>query len=237
VIGNTFPDAEALALAAAGWFSHVLAASDGRVAVALSGGSTPKRMYELLGAEPLRQVVPWERVHLFWGDERFVPESNPRSNQRMVREAMLDHVPIPPGNVHALPTGEGLTAEQAAAEYARTLAQFYGSDQLDPARPLFEIVLLGLGTNGHTASLFPGETALDERERWAVAVAPPGEPVRVTLTYPPLESTRYAAFLIAGAEKRPMLERLRAGDESIPAGRYAPKGELLLFADRAASGA
>lgn len=235
MIGNVFPDAEALAQAAAGWFARTLAASEGRVAVALSGGSTPKRMYEILGAEPLRQVVPWERVELFWGDERFVPESDPRSNQRMVREAMLDHVSIPPGNVHPLPT-DGLTAEQAADAYAKALAAFYGGGALDPARPLFEIVLLGLGTNGHTASLFPGQPALDERERWAAAVAPPGEPVRVTLTYPPLESTRHAAFLVAGAEKRPMLERLRAGDESIPAGRYAPKGELLLFADRAASG-
>jgi len=235
MIGNTFPDADALAQAAAAWFARTLAASEGRVAVALSGGSTPKRMYEILGAAPLREVVPWDRVHVFWGDERFVPESDLRSNQRMVRDAMLDNVPIPPGNVHALPT-EGLTAEQAAAEYARALAGFYGADTLDPAQPLFEIVLLGLGTNGHTASLFPGEAALDERERWAVAVAPPGEPVRVTLTYPPLESTRHAAFLVAGAEKRPMLERLRARDESIPAGRYAPKGELLLFADREASG-
>ena len=235
MIGNVFPDAEALAQAAAAWFARTLAASEGNVAVALSGGSTPKRMYEILGAEPLREVVPWRRVHLFWGDERFVAQDDPRSNYRMTNVALLDHVPIPPGNVHPLPT-EGLAAEQAAAEYAKMLADYHGSPTLDPARPLFEIVLLGLGTNGHTASLFPGEPVLDDREHWAAAVAPPGEPVRVTLTYPALESTRYAAFLVAGAEKRPMLERLRAGDESIPAGRYAPKGELLLFADRAASG-
>ncbi len=235
MIGNVFPDAEALAQAAAAWFARTLAASEGEVAVALSGGSTPKRMYEILGAEPLREVVPWKRVHLFWGDERFVPESDKRSNQRMVREALLDHVPIPPGNVHPLPT-EGLTAEEAAAEYAKMLADQHGSATLDPTRPLFEIVLLGLGTNGHTASLFPGQPALDERERWAVAVAPPGEPVRVTLTYPALESTHHAAFLVAGTEKAPMLARLRSGDAEIPAGRYEPKGELLLFADRAASG-
>ncbi len=235
MIGNVFPDAEALAQAAAAWFARTLAAKNDYVAVALSGGSTPKRMYEILGMDPLREVVPWRRVHLFWGDERFVPDNDPRSNQLMTREALLDHVPIPPKNVHGLPT-EGLTAEQAANRYAEALAEFYGSETLDPARPLFEIVLLGLGTNGHTASLFPGEPVLDDREHWAAAVAPPGEPVRVTLTYPALESTRYAAFLVAGAEKRPMLERLRAGDESIPAGRYAPKGELLLFADRAASG-
>ena len=237
MIGNVFPDAEALAQAAAAWFARTLAAATAktRVAVALSGGSTPKRMYEILATEPLRAVVPWQRIHLFWGDERFVPESDPRSNYRMTKEALLDHVPIPPGNIFPLPT-KGLTAEQAAAEYAKMLADNHGSLTLDPAWPLFEIVLLGLGTNGHTASLFPGEPVLDEREHWAAAVAPPGEPVRVTLTYPALESTRYAAFLVAGAEKRPMLERLRAGDEGIPAGRYAPKGELLLFADRAASG-
>jgi 6-phosphogluconolactonase len=235
MIGNVFPDAEALAQAAAAWFARTLAATQGPVAVALSGGSTPKRLYEILAQDPLREVVPWERVHLFWGDERFVPQDDPRSNYRMTREAMLDHVPIPPGNVHPLPTAN-LSAEQAAAQYAEALARQYGAATLDPARPLFEIVLLGLGTNGHTASLFPDQPALDERERWAVSVAPPGEPVRVTLTYPALESTRRAAFLVAGAEKHPMLERLRAGDETIPAGRYQPRGELLLFADQAASG-
>jgi 6-phosphogluconolactonase len=234
MIGNVFPDAETLAQSAAAWFARTLAATEGQVAVALSGGSTPKRLYEILAQDPLREVVPWQRVHLFWGDERFVPQDDPRSNYRMTREAMLDHVPIPPGNVHPLPT-ENLSAEQAAAQYAEALASQHGSATLDPARPLFEIVLLGLGTNGHTASLFPDEPALDERERWAVPVAPPGEPVRVTLTYPALESTRHAAFLVAGAEKHPMLERLRAGDETIPAGRYQPKGELLLFADQAAS--
>lgn len=235
MIGNVFPDADALAQAAAAWFARTLAAADGRVAVALSGGSTPKRMYEILATDPLRGVVPWERVHLFWGDERFVPQDDPRSNYRMTREALLDHVPIPPGNVHPLPT-EGLDAQQAADRYAQALAVFYGAETLAPARHLFEIVLLGLGTNGHTASLFPGEAVLDERERWAAPVSPPGEPVRVTLTYPALESARHAAFLVAGADKHPMLERLRAGDETIPAGRYQTKGELLLFADRAASG-
>ena len=104
MIGNVFPDAEALAQAAAAWFARTLAATEGEVAVALSGGSTPKRLYEILAQDPLREVVPWRRVHLFWGDERFVPQDDPRSNYRMTREAMLDHVPIPPGNVHPLPT-------------------------------------------------------------------------------------------------------------------------------------
>ncbi len=235
MIGTVADDPEALARAAAAWFARTLAASEGSVAVALSGGSTPKRLYEILAEEPLRSVVPWERVHFFLGDERFVPESDLRSNMRMIRTAMLDRVSVPPGNVHALPT-DGVTVEQAAAQYEAALRSFYGDAALDPARALFEIVLLGLGTNGHTASLFPGEPVLEERTRWVAPVAPPGEPVRVTMTYPALQSAHYAAFLVAGAEKAPMLARLRAGDADIPAGRYEPRGELLLFADRAASG-
>ena len=234
MIGNVFPDAEALAQSAAAWFARTLAAAEGQVAVALSGGSTPKRLYEILAQDPLREVVPWQRVHLFWGDERFVPQDDPRSNYRMTRDPRPDPGPTPPANAPPRPP-DTLAPAPAAARYAEALASQHGSATLDPARPLFEIVLLGLGTNGHTASLFPGEPALDERERWAVPVAPPGEPVRVTLTYPALESTRHAAFLVAGAEKHTMLERLRAGDETIPAGRYQPKGELLLFADQAAS--
>ena len=163
--------------------------------------------------------VPWDRVHWFWGDERFVPPDDSRSNYRMTREAMLDHAPVPPSHVHPVPT-EGMTPEQAAAAYERELQAFHGSASLDD-KPLFEIVLLGLGTNGHFASLFPDTPALTERTAWAVAVTPAGEPTRITLTYPALESCRHAAFLVAGADKRDVLKQVRAR-RSEPAGHALP---------------
>ena len=227
--------ADTLATAVAEWLLSVVNATTGPVAVSLSGGSTPKRLYELLATPAFRDRMPWARLHLFFGDERFVPAGDARSNHRMVTEAMLSKVPIPPGNVHAVPT-EGLSPEAAAEAYAADLAGFYGATTLDPGRPLFAVTLLGLGTNGHTASLFPGEAVLDERTRWVAPVSPPGEPTRITMTYPALDSSAETAFLVAGADKAEMLNRLRANDTSIPAGRIHPVGNLHIFADRAAAG-
>jgi 6-phosphogluconolactonase len=226
--------ADDLAQRAAEWMIAGLNGASGPVAAALSGGSTPKRLYELLVTESFIRRVPWERVHWFWGDERFVPPDDPRSNYRMTMEAMLAHAPVPEGHVHPVPT-VGLSPEAAARTYAEELERFHGSSRLDDG-PLFQVVLLGLGTNGHTASLFPGTPALDERKAWAVAVTPEGEPTRITLTYPPLESCRHAAFLVAGADKRDVLRRVRAGDASLPAARYRPAGELRWLADAAAEG-
>ena len=228
------PDPAALAAHAADWLADTLGALPGRVAVALSGGSTPKAMYELLAQPPLLARMPWDRVHWFWGDERFVPHADAKSNFRMVREAMLRHVPVPPGNIHPMQT-EGMTAEDAAALYEGDLQRFYGAQVLQE-RPLFDVVLLGLGTNGHTASLFPGTPALDERDAWAAAVAPEGEPTRITLTYPALEACRHAVFLVAGADKKDVLAQVRAGGADLPAARYKPQGELHWFTDRAAAG-
>jgi len=217
-----------LARAAAEWMVHCLGEGSGPVAVALSGGSTPKRLYELLVTETFIRRVPWSRVHWFWGDERFVPRDDERSNYRMTMRAMLDHAPVPDGHIHPVPT-ESVSPEESASVYEAELRRFHGSGRLED--PLFQVVLLGLGTNGHTASLFPGTPALDERTAWAVAVTPEGEPTRITLTYPALESCRHAAFLVAGAEKRDVLARVRAGDTTLPAARYRPRGELRWFAD------
>jgi 6-phosphogluconolactonase len=173
-------------------------------------------------------------VHWFWGDERFVAPDDARSNYRMAADAMLRHAPVPNGHIHPVPT-EGLSPEDAARAYQGELQRFHGSPRLDDA-PLFQVVLLGLGTNGHTASLFPGTPALDERTAWAAAVTPEGEPTRITLTYPALESCRHAAFLVAGADKRDVLARVRAGDQSLPAARYRPQGELRWFTDAGAEG-
>ena len=228
-------DPAALAAHAAGWLADTLAALPGRLAVALSGGSTPKAMYEVLAKPPLAARLPWDRVHWFWGDERFVPHGDAKSNFRMAREAMLSHVPAPPDNIHPVPT-EGMTAEDAAGLYEAELQRFYGARVLQPSRPLFDVVLLGLGTNGHTASLFPDTPVLQERTAWAAAVTPAGEPTRITLTYPVLESCRHAAFLVAGADKREVLAQVRGGDAALPAAHYRSAGELHWFTDRAAAG-
>jgi len=226
------PDAEALARHAAEFLTTTLAATPGRSAVALSGGSTPKRLYELLATPEFRDRLPWERVHWFWGDERFVPQDNPDSNYRMTRLAMLASVPVPPGHVHAVPVA-GLDPVPAAASYEAELQRFYGAAALDPGRPLFDIVLLGLGEDGHTASLFPGTAALGERHHWVAAVLGAKPEPRVSLTYPALDSARHVMFLVAGAGKRAVLDRLAQG-EDLPAGHVRPVGTLHWLLDRAA---
>jgi len=234
---QVFADPESLAQHAADWllaWAAATAARPGeRFAVCLSGGSTPKRLYELLAAAPRRDTFPWARTHWFWGDERFVAPDDKASNFRMTREAMLAHVPVPAANIHPIPT-VGITAQQAAEAYARELRAFHGEAALDPARPLFNVVLLGLGTNGHTASLFPDQAVLDERKQWAGTMTDPEAGTRITLTYPALESARETVFLVAGADKQPMLKRLLAADRTIPAGRLRPRGSLHFFVDRAA---
>ncbi|HTZ38463.1 MAG TPA: 6-phosphogluconolactonase, partial [Stellaceae bacterium] len=230
-------DFESLAHRVAQWITDLACATPGRFAIALSGGSTPKRLYQLLAASPLREAMPWERVHLFWGDDRFVPWDDPNSNYGMAREAMIAHVPIPPENVHGI-VHEGSLAEAASA-YEATLKSFYGSDMLDPARPLLDVNLLGMGPDGHTASLFPGKPALDERHRWVTEVPVPGlnpQVPRVTLTFPALASARSAAFVAAGADKTAMMRRVLAGDHALPSARIDPVGELVWFVDRAARG-
>ncbi|MGH7094308.1 MAG: 6-phosphogluconolactonase [Stellaceae bacterium] len=228
-------DAAALAVRAAQWITDLACHTAGRFSVCLSGGSTPKRLYETLAAAPFRDVLPWQRVHWFFGDDRFVPRDHPDSNYGMAHEAMLARAPVPPENIHGIKT-DGAIAECAAA-YQADLGVYYGTDRLDPARPLFDVMLLGMGPDGHTASLFPHKPALDERARWAVAVPEPGlNPFvpRITLTFPAIESCRSAAFLVAGADKTVMMRRVMGGDRSLPSACVAPVGELVWFIDRAA---
>jgi 6-phosphogluconolactonase len=199
----------------------------------LSGGSTPRRLYQLLASPPRLEAFPWTHVHWFWGDERFVPPDDPASNYRMTREAMLSHAPVPADHIHPMPT-VGLSPEAAAETYERTLKDFYGADTLDPGRPLFDLNLLGLGTNGHTASLFPGMPVLEERQRWVGTMHDPEAGTRLTLTYPVLESSRETVFLVAGAGKKAVLHKVLAGDQAQPAARLRPHGTLRFLADRAA---
>jgi 6-phosphogluconolactonase len=229
-----FADAEALARAAAEFLCDRARAGGNPFRVCLSGGSTPRRLYQLLAEPEFSGRFPWPRVHLFWGDERFVPPDSPDSNYRMVREALLERAPVPPGNIHPVPTDEG-DVEQVAQAYEQILKTQYGADHPDPRRPLFDLTLLGLGEDGHTASLFPGDPVLNERVRWAAGVRgekPP--PLRVTLTYPALNSSRTVLFLVTGEGKRDALARIFAGDRSLPAARVNPVGRLVWFADRAA---
>jgi 6-phosphogluconolactonase len=225
-------DPEALAHRAAKWITDLAAASRDRFAICLSGGSTPRRLYQLLGEGPYRDALPWDRLHWFWGDERFVPWDDPDSNYGMVRAALLERAPVPPRNIHGIPTNG--TPADAAAAYERVLKSYYGSQSLDSTRPLFDIQILGLGPDGHTASLIPGTSVLEERHRWVAEVIGGRPEPRITLTYPALESSRHTAFLVAGAEKRETLSRALAGDEALPAARLRPVGELIWFVDEAA---
>lgn len=230
------PDREALARRAADWLVEIALAARVVFRISLSGGSTPQRLYELLAEPPYRDVFPWARVHCFWGDERFVPKSDARSNYRMVYEALLSRVPIPPTNVHPIPT-EGMTPAEAALAYERTLQSHYGALELDPARPLFDVTLLGLGQDGHIASLFPGSKELLERTRWVVAVMGVTPEPRISLTRPVLGSGRHVAFLVAGREKQAILERVRAGGRALPAAQLETTGTVRWFADAEAAGA
>src|SRR5215468_4721862 len=227
-------DPAALARHAAEWMMSAALAATGAFRVSLSGGSTPKTLYMLLASDEFRRRFPWTRVSWYWGDERFVPYDHPESNYRMTREAMLAKAPVPATNIHPVPA-DG-TPEQAAARYERTLQDAYGAAVLDPARPLFDITLLGLGTDGHTASLLPGEPILQERKHWVAAVSHGRPEIRITMTYPAIESSRRVAFLVAGKEKAAIFKTIRAGGSDVPAARVRPVGELVWFVDRAAAG-
>ncbi|HET6619063.1 MAG TPA: 6-phosphogluconolactonase [Dongiaceae bacterium] len=231
---ETLPDPAAVARHVAEWMTAAALAAESGFRVSLSGGSTPKTLYALLASDAFRGRFPWGRVSWYWGDERFVPHDHPESNYRMAREAMLVKAPVPPKNIHPVPA-DG-TPEEAASRYERTLQAAYGAAVLDPARPLFDITLLGLGADGHTASLLPGEPVLQERKRWVAAVAHGRPKVRITMTYPAIESSRRVAFLVAGKEKAAIFKSIRAGGSQVPAARIRPVGELVWFVDRAAAG-
>src|SRR5215207_263056 len=168
----TVADRAAMAATAA---EHVLArtaANSGRVAICLTGGSSPKQLYQLLATEAYRSRIPWQRVHWFIGDERFVPADDPLNNMGAARAIFLDQC-APASNIHPIPTSTADPADpdRGAALYDSELKSFYGADLLDPARPLFDLVLMGVGHDGHTASLFPGFAALDETKSWVVGVS------------------------------------------------------------------
>ncbi|MCK1387983.1 6-phosphogluconolactonase [Bradyrhizobium sp. 21] len=227
-------DAESLARAAAERVMARIAANSGRIAICLTGGSSPKKLYQLLGSGAWCEKIPWERVHWFIGDERFVPENDPLNNMTVARKTFLDRN-APSGHIHAIPTTTE-NPDRSAEAYARELHAFYGAESLDPARPLFDLVLMGAGPDGHTASLFPGYPEIEETGRWVVGVpkanVAPFVP-RVSLTLPALASCREMLFEIAGHDKQPILTRLLNG-ETLPAVRARSNGETVWLVDQAA---
>ena len=224
------PDAATLAHDVAVWLIEKANTKPGRFAVNLSGGSTPQALYEKLATEPYKSQFPWERSYWFFGDERFVPHDDKDSNYRMVREALFDHVPIPPANILAIP-GTG-TPQDAARDYQETLQVFYGSQALDMGRPLFDVTFMGLGEDGHTASLFPGNKVLEDTEHWVATVTDPSvKQARITLTYRALACSAAMAFLVEGAKKKAVLKRVLSGDRTAPAARATAIGELIWFVD------
>lgn len=231
------PDLAGLVETAASRIAARIDETRSRVAICLTGGSTPKPLYERLAGEPYRSRLPWERIHWFWSDERFVPFDDQRNNARLAFSALLDHVPVRPEHIHIIRTALPDSGE-AARRYDDTLKRFYGSERLDPERPLFDLVLLGLGSDGHTASLFPDSTALEApQDCWVVGVdhakLAPFVP-RVTLTLPALASTREMLFLVAGSEKQDVVNRLFSG-ENFPAARVHTSGQQFWLIDRAAA--
>jgi len=231
-------DPEDMATRAAIWLTTRIVASADRFAISLAGGSTPKRVYELLATPAYSSYIDWTKVHLFWGDERCVPLDHADSNYRMVQEALIAHVPIPPENVHGVPVSAP-TPQEAAALYEKELKAYYGAEAFDPAKPLFDVMLLGMGPDGHTASLFPGTEALNEKSAWTTSIidAKKPPPERVTLTFPAIEASAAILFLVAGADKREALAGALAKDPALPAARIETEAPVLWFIDKAAASA
>jgi 6-phosphogluconolactonase len=232
------PDEAALAEAAA---EHITAlaktvtADKGRFSIALSGGSTPVKLYELLASDAYSEQIDWPSVHIFWGDERCVPPDHVDSCYKMARDTLLDYVPIPEQNVHRM-LGE-IRPDEAAARYEHELKRFFGETELFPR---FDLILLGMGDDGHTASLFPGTNALLEEKRCVIENYVPAKQMwRITLTRPTINAAANVIFLAAGAGKAIRLQQVLRGDynqDGLPAQLVQPKnGIVTWFVDQAAA--
>ncbi len=240
VVISVHPDPDALALAAAERF--VAAAGDAvsarnRFTVVLAGGSTPRALYERLATPGYRERTPWEKTIVLFGDERWVGPDDARSNYRMAKESLLEHVSVRSDNLHRM-VGESSDPAQAARAYEATLRGLFAG----AARPRFDLVLLGMGPDGHTASLFPGTAALGEASRWVVANhVPQLETWRITMTYPALVAARHVLFLIAGGAKAQVVAEAFGGvphDSPYPVEKIVPTNgvlEVLLDADAASA--
>lgn len=209
-------------------------AEQGIFSLVLTGGQTPGLLYEIFGSEPFAGRMPWRQTHLFWGDERCVSPENPASNYRLAREAFLEKGHVPEANIHRM-AGENPDPVQAARDYDKDLRDFFHKHSRLSA-PRFDCLLLGMGGDGHIASLFPGSTLLAEKNDWVAALPEPaGSPMlpRITLTLPALQRARKTIFLISGEKKRAIFteitgEKSRA-QKKYPAALLEPEGELVWF--------
>lgn len=232
-VHKILPDADSLIVAAAEHFvatARAAIARRGVFHVALAGGSTPKGLYQKLASSPYVEQLDWARVHLFFGDERCVPPTHDDSNFKMARQAMIDHVPIPAENVHRMPTESGEAAE-VAVRYAQTIGTVMGDDP-------FDLVLLGLGPDGHIASLFPDTPALDVTDTLTTSLyVEKFDSWRVTLTYPVINAARQIIVFIAGEAKAQIVHDIEShAVDKLPVQRLAPQGEYIWFMDKAAAG-
>lgn len=232
---HVFPNPQELGQTAATHIAQLAAEAiptRGRFTVALSGGSLP----QLLGPALVKQASDWSAWHIFWADERCVPLTHPDSNYVLAKQYLFDHVPIPPGQIHAPNTS--LDPAQTAATYEIILAQVFNVQPSNPPTlPQFDLILLGLGEDGHTASLFPGHPLLQETERWVAPIfdSPKPPPQRITLTLPVLNNARHVAFITAGAGKADILPQVFAAGSTLPAHLVQPtSGQLDWFVDEAA---
>lgn len=231
-----FPDTERLAAAAAArWIAlcHAALGARGAFHVALSGGSTPKRLYQWLARPDQQAVIDWSRVQLWFGDERAVPPDHADSNFRMARETLLDHIAIPPQNIHRM-RAEPARIEQDAETYAAELRRQLPQD--DAGTPVFDLILLGMGADGHTCSLFPDTPILREHARSVAAVHVQRlDSWRLSLTYPVLDAARQLLFLVAGADKAAMLRQICRGEGNVPVLGIRPRGAVEWYLDEAAA--
>jgi 6-phosphogluconolactonase len=204
----------------------------GRCTIALSGGSTPRNIYKLLGSVEYLSQIRWEKVYLFWGDERCVPPFDPHNNFKMVDETLISKVPIPSQHIFRIPSEE--TPIEAASRYEHTLKFFFGNG----IYPSFDIILLGLGEEGHIASLFPGSSAIEENQRWVVSTyVEKLKAFRITLTFPVINNAKHIIFLVSGSNKAEILKKIFAENQNkIPAKKVSPQnGKLIWLLDKDAA--
>lgn len=234
-----YPDTNTLSQQAAQFIVHLANESivtRGRFSIALSGGSTPKVLYGLLGSEPYRDQIDWSKVDIFWSDERCVPPDSADSNYRMAREVLLSRVPLSPQQVHRM-LADQPDRDAAAQVYTHEMRQSFGTGDV----PHFDLIQLGMGPEGHTASLFPHQSSLHEQQRLVMYVnVPKPPPPRLTFTPPILNAARHVLFLVTGAEKADAVQAVLEGDynpEEYPAQIVRPaSGEVVWMLDEAAAG-
>jgi 6-phosphogluconolactonase len=235
---HVFSDAEQLNEALAQWIVSTAkesVARQSRFTIALTGGSSPKKLYQLLTQPPYKDELFWKDTYVFWGDERFVPQEDDRYNAKMAYETLLNHIPVPRDQIYPMPYSTVIPPEEVARQYENLLRNHFNT-----SAPQFDLILLGMGDDGHTASLFPRTPVLDEKERWVRDVYHTGQQMyRITLTAPLINQAKKIAFLLFGENKAQVLQNILEGGyqpQQLPTQLIKPlSGELHWFMDEAAA--